>query len=134
MIRFWLSRNAAIPIYEQLTSQFILGILSRRIAPGEKLPSVRELARRLKIHPNTVSAVYRTLGGEGWVDQRRGSGVFVRPQRSLPFAGQVLIHTSGRVSSKALRADIPLRSSDAPSVNAEVRRRRTSLFSILISN
>lgn len=83
MIRFWLSRNAAIPIYEQLTSQFILGILSRRIAPGEKLPSVRELARRLKIHPNTVSAVYRTLGGEGWVDQRRGSGVFVRPQRSL---------------------------------------------------
>jgi DNA-binding transcriptional regulator YhcF (GntR family) len=89
VIRFWLSRNAAIPIYEQLTSQFILGILSRRIAPGEKLPSVRELARRLKIHPNTVSAVYRTLGVEGWVDQRRGSGVFVRPKRSLPIQAGV---------------------------------------------
>jgi DNA-binding transcriptional regulator YhcF (GntR family) len=82
VIRFWLSRNTAVPIYEQLKSQIILGILSQRLKPGQKLPSVRELARRLKIHPNTVSAGYGTLADEGWVEQRRGSGVFVRPQRS----------------------------------------------------
>ncbi len=78
MIRLWLSRDKSIPVREQLGAQLLFGILSRRIAPGEKLPSVRELARRLKVHPNTVSAAYRDLAARGWVSQRRGSGVFVR--------------------------------------------------------
>jgi DNA-binding transcriptional regulator YhcF (GntR family) len=78
MIRIWLSRNTLVPIREQLSAQFILGIMSRRIGPGEKLPSVRELARRLKLHANTVSACYQDLAKRGWVSQRRGSGVFVR--------------------------------------------------------
>src|SRR5580658_8081450 len=78
MIRIWLSRKTLVPIREQLSAQFILGIMSRRISPGEKLPSVRELARRLKLHANTVSACYQDLAKRGWVSQRRGSGVFVR--------------------------------------------------------
>jgi DNA-binding transcriptional regulator YhcF (GntR family) len=78
MIRLWLSRAGTISIQEQLSAQLVLGILSRRLAPGERLPSVRELARRLNIHPNTVSAVYQELGQRGWVTVRRGSGVFVR--------------------------------------------------------
>src|SRR4051812_25790506 len=78
MIRLWLSRNTDISIREQLNSQFILGILSRRLAPGERLPSVRELARRLKIHSNTVGAVYRDLSDRGWVSGRSGSGVYVK--------------------------------------------------------
>jgi len=77
MIRLWLSRETPIPVREQLSAQLILGILSRRLAPGERLPSVRELARRLKVHANTVSATYRDLAQRGWVSQRRGSGVFV---------------------------------------------------------
>jgi DNA-binding transcriptional regulator YhcF (GntR family) len=76
MIRLWLSRGTAIPIKEQLSAQFVLGILSRRLAPGERLPSVRELARRLSLHPNTISAVYQDLVDRGWVSSR--SGVFVR--------------------------------------------------------
>ncbi len=78
MIRLWLSRDKSIPIREQLGAQLLFGILIRRMAPGEKLPSIRGLARRLKIHPNTVSAAYRDLAGRGWVSQRRGSGVYVR--------------------------------------------------------
>ncbi len=78
MIRLWLSRSKSISVREQLGAQLLFGILSRRIVPGEKLPSVRELARRLKVHPNTVSAAYRDLAARGWVSQRRGSGVFVR--------------------------------------------------------
>jgi DNA-binding transcriptional regulator YhcF (GntR family) len=78
MIRLWLARDKSIPVREQLGAQLLFGILSRRIAPGEKLPSVRELARRLQVHPNTVSAAYRDLAARGWVSQRRGSGVFVR--------------------------------------------------------
>jgi GntR family transcriptional regulator len=77
MIRLWISHRASVPIREQLGAQLLLGILSRRLAPGERLPSVRDLARRLKIHANTVSAVYQDLGERGWVQARRGSGVFV---------------------------------------------------------
>ena len=77
MIRLWISRESSISIREQLSSQLLLGILSRRLAPGEKLPSVRELARRLAIHGNTVHAVYRDLAKRGWVQARPGSGVFV---------------------------------------------------------
>jgi len=78
MIRLWLSRRTPIPVREQLSAQLILGILSRRLAPGERLPSVRDLARKLKLHPNTVSATYKDLAARGWVVQKRGSGVFVR--------------------------------------------------------
>ena len=63
---------------EQLSAQLLLGILSRRLAPGERLPSVRELARRLAIHSNTVSAAYQDLAAHGWVEMRRGSGVLVK--------------------------------------------------------
>lgn len=78
MIRLWISRKSSLPIREQLSAQLLLGILSRKLAPGEKLPSVRELARRLKIHGNTVLTVYRDLAQRGWVRAQGGSGVFVR--------------------------------------------------------
>src|SRR5687768_8388939 len=76
-MRFWLSRDTPIPIREQLSAQLLLGILSRRFSPGQRLPSVRELARRLKIHANTVSAAYQDLSARGWVTRRAGAGVFV---------------------------------------------------------
>jgi DNA-binding transcriptional regulator YhcF (GntR family) len=56
VLRLWVSRNSTVSIREQLSAQLVLGILSGRLAPGERLPSVRALARRLRIHPNTVSA------------------------------------------------------------------------------
>jgi len=89
MIRLWLSRRTAIPIQKQLSAQFVLGILSRRLAPGERLPSVRELGRRLKLHPNTISAVYQDLAGRGWVTRRRGSGVFVRHSEAARDDGSI---------------------------------------------
>src|SRR5450755_755997 len=52
-------------------------ILSDDLAPGQRLPSTRELARRFRLHPNTVSAGYRQLERERWVEFRHGSGVYV---------------------------------------------------------
>jgi DNA-binding transcriptional regulator YhcF (GntR family) len=77
MIRLWLSRDSDVPMHEQLSAQLVLGILSRRLKPGERLPSVRALARQVKIHPNTVSAVYRRLEERRWLERRTGSGVYV---------------------------------------------------------
>ena len=68
MVRLWLSRGTSIPIREQLSAQLILGVLSGRLAPGERLPSVRELARRLNVHANTISATYQDLAKNDFAD------------------------------------------------------------------
>jgi GntR family transcriptional regulator len=77
-MRIWLSKNSEVPVREQLATQIVLGIISDDLKPGQKLPSTRELARRFKIHSNTVSAAYRDLAGRGWVELRKGSGIYVR--------------------------------------------------------
>src|SRR5882724_11866623 len=81
MFRIWISRSSSIPIRDQLSAQLLFGILSHRLQPGERLPSVRDFARRIKIHPNTVSAAYRDLVARGWLKSRTGSGVFVREHK-----------------------------------------------------
>jgi GntR family transcriptional regulator len=80
-MRFWFSRDSHIPIREQLVTQVILGILGNELVPGARLPSTRELARRFQLHANTVSAAYRELERDQWVELRHGSGVYVRSTR-----------------------------------------------------
>ncbi len=91
-MRIWLSKNSEVPVREQLTTQIVLGIVSRDLKPGQRLPSTRELARRFAIHSNTVSAAYRDLAGRGWVELRRGSGIYVRehPGGEHPSGGEGL--------------------------------------------
>src|SRR5713226_514467 len=80
-MQLWFARGSEVSIREQLVTQIILGILGDDLAPGQRLPSTRELARRFHLHPNTVSAGYRQLARGRWVEQRRGSGVFVRADK-----------------------------------------------------
>lgn len=81
-MRLWLSKNSDVPLHEQLVTQIILGIVSNDLKVQQRLPSTRDLARRYGIHANTVSAAYRELARRGWVDYRKGSGVYVRTQRN----------------------------------------------------
>lgn len=76
-MRIWITKNSEVSVREQIVTQIRLGIASRDLLPGEKLPSTRELARRFGIHANTVSAAFRELAREGLVVFRKGSGVFV---------------------------------------------------------
>src|SRR5512133_1235909 len=80
-MRLWLARGSEIPIREQVVTQVVLGILSDDLPPGARLPSTREIARRFRVHANTVSAAYRELERDGWIESRRGSGVYVRRKR-----------------------------------------------------
>jgi GntR family transcriptional regulator len=77
-MRIWLSKNSEVPLREQLTTQIELGIISGDLEPGQRLPSTRALARRFEVHANTISAAYRELEEQGWVESRKGSGVYVR--------------------------------------------------------
>lgn len=86
-MQLWLAHSADISLQEQLTSQIMLGILSQELLPGQRLPSTRALARRHRLHANTVSAGYRQLEKTGWLEMRRGSGVYVSlhaPNMSSP--------------------------------------------------
>ena len=80
-MQLWFARSSDITIREQLVTQVILAILSHDLAPGQRLPSTREIARRFRIHPNTVSAGYRQLEREHWVEFCHGSGVYVRQDK-----------------------------------------------------
>lgn len=75
---FILNRSATVPVREQLVAQLELKILSGVLKHGQRLPSVRTLARQLELHHNTVSAAYQDLEATGHVELRRGAGVFVR--------------------------------------------------------
>ena len=79
-MQLWFSRASDISIREQLVTQIILGIVSGELAPGSRLPSTRAMARRFRVHPNTVSAGYRDLQQRNWVEFRKGSGVYVSMQ------------------------------------------------------
>lgn len=85
-MRFWITKNSEIPIHEQLVRQVVLAILSEDLRTGQKLPSVRALARRHQVHANTVSAAYHDLLEQGWLELRRGSGLYVRSLRASSAA------------------------------------------------
>lgn len=71
-----------VPIHRQLTEQIVFLIVTGSLKPGEFLPSVRQLARTLKIHHNTVSSAYQDLVRRRWLERRRGSRLAVIPQET----------------------------------------------------
>jgi len=86
-MKFWFVHSGDVSIHDQIVTQISLGILSGDLNPGDRLPSIRAIAKRFDIHPNTVSAGYRQLERERWVEFRRGSGVFVRDTAPREIAG-----------------------------------------------
>ena len=67
----------ARPIYIQIVDGFRTQIQAGVLQPGEKLPSVRELAGDLSINPNTIQRAYRQLEALGWIATVPGKGCFV---------------------------------------------------------
>ena len=108
-MRLWLNRTAEVSLREQLITQVTLGILCHELAPGQRLPSTRDLSRRFGIHANTASAAYRQLEDEGWVEMRHGSGVFVRSTRpEAPLTTEVAIDQMiGDIATRARKLGAP---------------------------
>src|ERR1700729_4308579 len=110
-MQLWFARDSGVTLREQLVTQIILGILSEDLVAGQRLPSTRELARRFHLHPNTVSAGYRQLEREHWVEFRRGSGGYVRARKPemSPTPALALDQMIARLfrSAQALRVTLP---------------------------
>jgi len=72
-----IDRSADLPLRQQLTEQIIFLITTGKLRPGEQLPSVRALARLVRIHHNTVSEAYQDLVRRNWLTRKRGSRLVV---------------------------------------------------------
>jgi GntR family transcriptional regulator len=72
--------NTSKPIYLQLADRINRQIISRELKAGEKLPSVREMAIRYSVNPNTIQRTYSELEREGILETKRGQGTFVTEQ------------------------------------------------------
>ena len=73
----------ARPIYSQIIDGFREQIAAGILKPGDKLPSVRDLAAELAINPNTIQRSYRQLELEGWIVSMQGKGCFVSGEMSI---------------------------------------------------
>jgi len=67
-----------LPPYRRIAEKLKQSILRGDYAPGDRLPSVRDLAVAEGVNPNTVQSVYRLLETEGWIDRQQGAGTFVK--------------------------------------------------------
>lgn len=65
------------PIYEQVRDSLRQRIVAGALTPGERVPTVRELAAALAINPNTIARAYRELEAEGYLVSKVGRGTFV---------------------------------------------------------
>ena len=76
-----------VPIGDQIGNRILYAIARGVYRPGDKLPTVRDVATRLRVNPNTVSKAYRDLERDGVLVSRRGTGVFVH-ESALAMAGE----------------------------------------------
>ncbi len=77
--------SSGIPVYRQIENFLYADIGRGRLREGDRLPTIKELAERFQINPNTVARAYRELDLKGIIASRRGDGSFVSStHRSVP--------------------------------------------------
>jgi len=74
---FSIHPEGPVSIYEQIVAQVIYGVAAGTLEAGTFIPSVRELAQQLLVHPNTVARAFQELERAGVVTPRRGRGMEV---------------------------------------------------------
>ena len=78
--------SSGIPVYRQIINLLYYEIGRGHLREGDRLPTIKELAERFQINPNTVAKAYRELDLKGVIASRRGDGSFVsaiEPEKPL---------------------------------------------------
>lgn len=104
--------KSGVPFYRQIIEQVKFAIASGDLKPGDRLPTVRQLAVDLSINPNTVIRAYRELEIENLLDTQQGSGTFVSenrpkidPLERQRMLDQILTELLARASGYGLTLD-----------------------------
>ena len=91
-------------------------LVAGSFGPGELLPTIRQLATDLGLHPNTVAEAYRLLADEGWVDLRRRRGAIVLDRRAPRPPRDIVDAFARRIDelvAEAVAAGVPARTLSA---------------------
>ena len=99
---FHIDLNDPRPLYQQVVDGLKSNIAEGNLAPGDMLPSVRELAQSLSINPNTIARAYRDLQQTGVIFIRQGKGAWVAEPIHTPTPEKLNII---RVQLRRLIAD-----------------------------
>jgi GntR family transcriptional regulator len=110
--RFRIDTKSGVPFYRQIIEQVKFAIARGDLAPGDQLPTVRQLAVELEINPNTVIRAYRELEIEKVVETQQGSGTYIghkRPEIDVlekkRMLDQILTDLLARASSYGFTLD-----------------------------
>jgi GntR family transcriptional regulator len=99
------------PIYRQLIEQVKRRVAAGQIRAGDEIPSVRELAQALAVHPMTISKAYSMLEAEGLLERRRGLSMVVAAQhrraQSAATRIELLRPTLARAAQEAQQLQLP---------------------------
>ncbi len=110
-IQFQINTGSAEPIYRQLMDQLRRRVAAGQWVAGQELPSVRELALQLAVHPMTISKAYGLLEIEGLLERRRGLPMVIAAGHRRPVAARDRIEqlrpTLARAAAEARELDIP---------------------------
>jgi GntR family transcriptional regulator len=96
--------TSGIPITRQIADQIRAQCAGGALSAGQRLPSVRALARELAVNQNTILHVYEQLTMEGLLERRHGDGTYVAlelPAGRLKAQLQLLQHQAGQLASQA---------------------------------
>lgn len=107
---FSIATGSSEPIYRQLVEQTRRLIAGGQLAPGQNMPSVREIASALALNPMTVSKAYGILEMEGVLSRRRGLGMIVadgsRDAQSADTRADLLRPTLERAAMEARQLEL----------------------------
>ena len=74
---FHIDPSSGTPIYRQIVDQVRQAVASGVMRPGDRLPSVREMAVELAVNPNTIAKAYQELERDGVIETPRGKGSYI---------------------------------------------------------
>ncbi|MDR0324028.1 MAG: GntR family transcriptional regulator [Treponema sp.] len=83
VINFTLDSDNGAPIYRQIIQQIEYAILSGRMKPGDRLPTIRSLAVDLKTNPNTIAKAYGEMEIRGILETQVGSGTYISDKKPV---------------------------------------------------
>ena len=107
-----LMQNSGVPIYQQIADSFKTDILAGRYEQGEFLPSIRGLAKDLKISVITTMKAYEQLADEGLITAAQGKGFYVNAQDSEMIKEQHLRKVEESLTDEIPPAEDPGLSND----------------------
>lgn len=111
-MRLLISNTTGIPIYEQIKQQIKSAIMSGELSDNDALPSLRTLAKELKVSVLTTTRAYTELENEGFVKNIQGKGCYVMQRGSELVREQLVCETEHHLIAATLsarKADLSLR-------------------------